>query len=96
MALADPAQAAVIDAGDQAAFRANFEAFSREGELASRLGSVAVPVIMYCGTEDPWHDPLRQFAERVGAGFFFVPGADHLAGWKRAGDVLPHVRPFLG
>lgn len=93
---ADPAQAAVIDAGDPAAFRANFEAFSREGELASRLESATVPMLMYSGTEDPWHDPLRQFAERVGAGFFSVPGADHLAGWKRAGDVLPHVRPFLG
>ncbi|MDX3226654.1 alpha/beta fold hydrolase [Streptomyces sp. ME19-01-6] len=92
----DPAQAAVIDAGDPAAFRANFEAFSREGELASRLGSATLPMLMYSGTEDPWHEPLREVAERLGAGFFSVPGADHLAGWKRAGDVLPHVRPFLG
>ncbi|MEU1787791.1 alpha/beta hydrolase [Streptomyces sparsogenes] len=89
-------QAAVIDAGDPHALRANFEAFSREGGLASRLGSVAVPMLMYCGTEDPWHDPLRETADRVGAGFFSVPRADHGAGWRHAGEVLPRVLPFLG
>ncbi|KAB8160196.1 alpha/beta fold hydrolase [Streptomyces sp. 3MP-14] len=94
-AAADPAQAAVIDAADGAALRANYEAFSRDRDLDAGLASTGVPMLMYCGTADPWHEPMRGVAARVGATFFSVPDADHLAGWVRSADVLPEVRRFL-
>lgn len=94
-ATADPALAAVIDAGDPAAFRANFEAFHQEPGLHAGLADVGVPMLMYAGTADPWHDPMWTFAERTGTAFFSLPGADHQDGWSRSADVLPHVLPFL-
>ncbi|TDC11353.1 alpha/beta fold hydrolase [Streptomyces sp. 8K308] len=94
-AYADPAQAAVIDAADPAALRANYEAFSRDRGLDAGLASTGVPLLMYCGTADPWHEPMRGVALRTGATFFSVPDADHRAGWVRSADVLPHVLRFL-
>jgi pimeloyl-ACP methyl ester carboxylesterase len=94
-AYADPAQAAVIDAADPAALRANYEAFSRDRALDTGLASTDVPMLMYCGTSDPWHEPMRKVAERTGSGFFSVPRADHHGGWARAADVLSQVLPFL-
>jgi pimeloyl-ACP methyl ester carboxylesterase len=95
MAAADPVQAAVIETGDQAAFRANFAAFSQEpGPQADLLG-VDVPMLMYCGTTDPWHAPMRDLAGRARASFFSVSDADHAGGWTRSRDVLAQVLPFL-
>jgi pimeloyl-ACP methyl ester carboxylesterase len=94
-AAANPAQAAVIDAGDLGAFRANYDAFSHEPGLHAELAAVGLPILMYAGTTDPWHNPMQTFADRTSAGFFSVPDADHQGGWDRSGDVLPHVLPFL-
>ncbi|WP_433345107.1 hypothetical protein ACQP25_23140 [Microtetraspora malaysiensis] len=69
-AAADPAQAAVIDAGDLGAFRANYEAFSHEPGPHAELAASGVTMLMYAGTADPWHDPMRTFAQRTGADFF--------------------------
>jgi len=94
-ACADPYQAALIDAGDLAAFRANYDAFSREPGLHADLAAVDMPILMYAGTADPWHEPMRTFADRAGAGFFAIADADHQGGWDRSADVLSHVLPFL-
>jgi pimeloyl-ACP methyl ester carboxylesterase len=94
-AAADPAQAAVIHAGDPGALRANYEAFSHEPGPHAELAAAGVAMLMYAGTADPWHDPMRTFADRTGAGFFSMPDADHQAGWDRSAAVLPHVLPFL-
>ncbi|GAB2582358.1 hypothetical protein GCM10027168_13940 [Streptomyces capparidis] len=94
-ALADPAQAAVIEAADPAALRANYEAFSRDRGLDAGLARTGVPLLMYCGTADPWHEPMRRVAARTGSGFFSVPGADHREGWTRSAEVLPRVLRFL-
>lgn len=94
-ATADPYQAALIDAGDPAAFRANYEAFSREPGLHAGLAASGVPMLLYAGSADPWHEPMRAFAERSGAGFFSLPGADHKGCWDGSADVLPQVMAFL-
>lgn len=94
-AAADSAQAAVIDAGDPGAFRANYEAFSHEPGPHAGLAASGVAMLMYAGTADPWHEPMRTFAERTGVGFFSLPDADHQGGWDRSADVLHHVLPFL-
>lgn len=91
----DPELAAVIDAGERAALRANYEAFSTEPGVHAELEDVDVPMLMYAGTADPWHDPMRDFAERTGTPFFSVPDADHQRGWARSTDVLAGVLPFL-
>jgi hypothetical protein len=88
-------QAAVIDAGDPGAFRANYEAFSHEPGPHAELATSGLPILTYAGTADPWHAPMQTFADRTGAGFFSVPDADHQGGWDRATDVLPHALPFL-
>ncbi|GAA2793560.1 alpha/beta hydrolase [Saccharopolyspora taberi] len=94
-ARADPVFAAVIEAADPAALRANFEAFLHEPGVHADLASAGVPMLMYAGTADPWHEPMRTFADRTGTPFFSLPGADHQNGWSRSADVLPLVLPFL-
>ncbi|MEU8540472.1 alpha/beta fold hydrolase [Streptomyces sp. NPDC048717] len=92
---ADPSQADVIDAADPAALRANYDAFSRDRALDAVLASSDVPMLMYCGTVDPWHEPMRKVAERTDSAFFSVPDADHHGGWVRSDEILPRVLPFL-
>jgi pimeloyl-ACP methyl ester carboxylesterase len=94
-AYADLYQAALIDAGDLVAFRANYDAFSREPGLHAELAAWDAPILMYAGTTDPWHEPMRAFADRAGARFFSVADADHKGGWDRSADVLSRVLPFL-
>ncbi|MGW8760952.1 alpha/beta fold hydrolase [Streptomyces sp. NPDC055815] len=94
-ASAHPAQAAVIEAGDPGAFRANYEAFSHEPGTHAELAASGVSMLLYAGTADPWHAPMHVFAEQTGAAFFSVPGADHQGAWDQSGNVLPHVQTFL-
>jgi pimeloyl-ACP methyl ester carboxylesterase len=94
-AAANPTLAAVINAGDPSALRVNYEAFSREPGLHAELAAAAVPMLMYAGMADPWHDPMRTFAEQTGTGFFSLPDADHVDAWSRSADVLERVLPFL-
>ncbi|MEV5535870.1 alpha/beta hydrolase [Saccharopolyspora shandongensis] len=94
-ATADPALAAVIDAADPAALRANFQAFAHEPGQHHALATTDIPMLMYAGTEDFWHDPMRTFAQQTGTEFFSLPGADHRTGWDRAADALPRVLRFL-
>ncbi|QUH04390.1 alpha/beta fold hydrolase [Saccharopolyspora erythraea] len=94
-ALAHPAFAAVIEAADSTALRANYAAYSREPGLHAELAAADVPMLMYAGTADPWHEPMRIFAERTGAAFFSLPDADHVRGWNDSAGVLPRVLPFL-
>lgn len=54
-----------------------------------------VPLLLHCGTADPWHEPMRAVAGRAGAGFFSLPGAGRHGGWIRSAGVLAHVLPFL-
>ncbi|MFB4273769.1 hypothetical protein ACBJ59_00630 [Nonomuraea sp. MTCD27] len=86
----------MIEAGDPAAHRANYDMFSREPGLGGELAASGVPTLMYTGTADPWHDPMRDYARAHGAGFFPVPDADHGGAPRRTAEVLPRVLPFLG
>ncbi|MGW3352535.1 hypothetical protein ACWDA3_55380 [Nonomuraea rubra] len=59
------------------------------------LAASGVPVLMYAGTADPWHDPMRDHALAHGARFFSVPDADHGQAPRRSRQVLARVLPFL-
>ncbi|MFI9404608.1 alpha/beta fold hydrolase [Nocardia sp. NPDC052316] len=93
--IADPALAAVIEAADPAALRANYAAFATEPGLHDRLAESPVPMLLYAGTDDIWHQPMRTFAEQTGTQFFSIPDHDHITAWRNATEVLPRVRPFL-
>ncbi|MET9239918.1 hypothetical protein [Nonomuraea sp. NPDC003709] len=95
-AAADPYQAALIEAGDPSAFRANYEAFSREPGLQRELAGSGVPLLLYAGTADPWHEPMRAFAEHSGASFWSVSDADHKGCWDRSAEVLPFLAANAG
>ncbi|MGP4103852.1 hypothetical protein [Nonomuraea sp. KM90] len=51
-ALEHPYQVAVIEAGDPAAHRANYDMFSREPGLGGELAASGVPTLMYAGTAE--------------------------------------------
>jgi hypothetical protein len=52
-------------------------------------------MLLYCGEADPYREPMRTVAEAAGARFAEVSAADHQAAWRRSGEVLAFVRPFL-
>ncbi|WP_329520703.1 alpha/beta fold hydrolase [Spirillospora sp. NBC_01491] len=94
-ALESPYQTAVMDAGDTAAYRANYDMFSQEPGLGGALAASGVPTLMYAGTADPWHDPMQDYARAQGIEFFSVPDADHGGAIRRPDRTLPRVLPFL-
>lgn len=93
--MADPALAAVIEAADAKALRANYTAFAAEPPLQHRLAVTDVPLLMYAGTADIWHEAMRTFAERTGTPFLSIPDHDHITAWSDAAEVLPSVSSFL-
>ncbi|MEV0200409.1 alpha/beta hydrolase [Nonomuraea sp. NPDC050691] len=93
---ADPEQAKVIDGGDPEAFRLCHQALEGNAGLDADLGVAGVPLLLYCGSADVYHDSMRQTAERAGAPFVSLPGADHPGAWGgRVDEVLAQVKPFL-
>lgn len=94
-AAADPDQAEELAGGDRRAFRACLTALSGSVGLDAGLIAAGRPLMLYCGTADPYHDPARAIATGAGARFAAIAGADHQTAWRRADAVLPHVRPFL-
>ncbi|MBN6056891.1 alpha/beta fold hydrolase, partial [Nonomuraea sp. RK-328] len=92
----NPEQAKVIDGGDPEAFRLCHRALEGNAGLDADLGAAGVPLLMYCGSADVYHDSMRQTAERLGARFVSLPGADHPGAWGgRVREVLAQVGPFL-
>jgi len=58
------------------------------------LAGIAVPCLLYCGEEDPYHDGAREgVAHMPDAKFVSFPGMNHMT--VRTDQVLPHVREFL-
>lgn len=91
----NPAYAAVIDAVGPEALRANYEAFRHEPGVHESLERSPVPLLMYAGTADPWHEPMRAFATRTSTPFASIPDADHVQAWRSTAEVLTHAHPFL-
>ncbi len=58
--------------------------------------TIIVPTLIYAGSADPIHDPIRQTASAIpGAHFVSLPGLSHVAANYSSEAVLPHVEPFL-
>jgi pimeloyl-ACP methyl ester carboxylesterase len=95
IAYAAPEQVPVVDAGDPEAFRLCHHGFEGQAGLDAALVSAEVPLLMYCGSADPYHDNIRTAAGRAGGQFLSIPDADHGATTWRAEEILAHALPFL-
>ena len=83
-------------ANDMAALIACQQQGSIPEGFSDVVGRIAVPTLLYAGTADPVHDPVRQSASEIpGAQFVSLPGLNHPAALCRSDLVLPHVEPFL-
>lgn len=65
-------------------------------DISQELAASRVPLMFYCGEEDPrWAEALR-FAERHGAAHLALPHLNHMQAMSAAELVLPPVLHFLG
>ncbi|WP_189254856.1 hypothetical protein [Lentzea flava] len=62
-------------------------------EPLRHLATIRSPVGVWCGQEDPFHDPARELARAVGAQGSFDHGAHDGGYWRR---VLPEALRFIG
>lgn len=94
-ATAAPQHPALPAGADLAAIRRCLAALDGSTGLDADLRAANLPLLLYCGAADPYHDPMRALAETAGAPFATIPAADHLAAWRQSAPVLAAVRPFL-
>jgi len=58
--------------------------------------NLKVPVLMWAGWEDPYHEPMRSFADEHGFDFLTVPG-DHVGAEVNGAEyIVPAVTQRLG
>jgi pimeloyl-ACP methyl ester carboxylesterase len=86
-----------VRANDHAALIACLQGLRLNTERFSGVvRTIAVPTLLYAGSADPVHDPIRQTASDIpGAQFVSLPGLSHVAANCSSDHVLPHVEPFL-
>jgi pimeloyl-ACP methyl ester carboxylesterase len=93
---ADPDLAANIETGDDEAFRCAYDVLSDFTDAEATLTRSGLPLLFYCGDQDPYYEPTRAAASRIpGAEFVTVAHADHVAVPRRVDTVGPAVRSFL-
>lgn len=75
-------------------FRACFEQLSDLDGAAAAVLSAGVPVLLWAGRSDPYHDAMRAFAQSHGLQFLAVNG-DHLGARRLARESPTGVRAFI-
>jgi pimeloyl-ACP methyl ester carboxylesterase len=80
---------------DGAALAANMLARKSFPDLRDRLREIAIPTLIYCGTEDDDNFERARRASQAIPHAQFIPldGLNHA--FRRAEPVLPHIRAFL-
>jgi len=64
--------------------------------LEAALGTMDLPILLYCGDQDPAHEPNQRAAALLPrATFVTLPGLGHLDGLFQSAAVLPHLTAFL-
>ena len=59
------------------------------------LPTIATPLLLYAGVEDPPHAAMKEAAKILpNASFVSVPG-DHLEAEYQSDRLVPHIRKFL-
>ena len=69
-------------------------------ETGARIDASAIglPVLLYCGDQDGFHDRMQEVARSMpNATFISLPGLNHGQSFRRNGTdlILPRVRAFL-
>jgi pimeloyl-ACP methyl ester carboxylesterase len=81
---------------DTAALSAVMAAIAGAAKVEQDAGDMQAPRLWYRGCEDAQFSQANfEIAARFGVEAHVIPGADHVASFRRAGDVLAVVRPFL-
>src|SRR5262249_51242225 len=63
--------------------------------LEAALGTMGLPILLYCGDQDPAHEPNQRAAALLPrATFVTLPGFGHLDGLFQAPAVLPNPTAF--
>jgi len=77
------------------AFRACFEALSDLDGAAQAVCGLSVPVLLWNGRDDPYHDPMQSFADANGFEFLST-GGDHLGAMlEHGGDAARTISNIL-
>jgi pimeloyl-ACP methyl ester carboxylesterase len=82
-------------ANDGRALAAATEAASLFSDSYLNVPDASVPTLVFCGTEDEYHDGAGRLAREIGAEFRSLAGLSHIAGQVRADIVLPIAVEFL-
>jgi pimeloyl-ACP methyl ester carboxylesterase len=85
-------------ASDGHALAAQILAYAETGSLVDQLPSIALPCLVYCGTEDDdaGLERVREAAAAIpNATFVPLPGLDHVGAFRSSDIVVPYVRSFL-
>ena len=91
-----PAEAmtASIKRNDSAALAATFAGSAEWSPSSDKIGA---PSLWYAGSDDNggFTSEAIETAARLGVETHLMPGADHVATFRRTDDVLAFVQPFL-
>lgn len=80
---------------DAEALRASMRAPDRAAELTQALPEIAVPSLLYAGTNDG-PEPIARAAELMpSATFISLEELNHAQAFRRSDLIVPHVRRFL-
>ena len=90
-----PALVAWVTPEIEPALRAAIEPVANVAGTADAIVRLRVPVLLWNGVDDPYHGPMRSFAEKHGFAFLSTPG-DHLLTFGLHGaEAARGVRKFL-
>jgi pimeloyl-ACP methyl ester carboxylesterase len=77
-------------------FQALAAANQDEPSMAEGLETAVVPVLLYTGDRDVYHEGARRCAEVIPqATFVSLPGLGHGSAFHESVQILPHVKGFL-
>lgn len=69
---------------------------TRRPSLEAHLGTMHLPVLLYCGDQDSAYEPAQRAAKQLPRGTFApLPELNHLEGMFNGAAVLPHITDFL-
>lgn len=91
-AAVSPEIRATVEQGVPEAFERCWEAIESFGGSRDAIAAAGVPVLMYCGTRDAYHDNMRAAAAALPrATFVSIPDRDHLVAMTDSAAVVPSL-----
>jgi pimeloyl-ACP methyl ester carboxylesterase len=91
----DPDARDVIAGADPHALRLCQTVIEESPGLEDSIEQARLPMLLYCGSADPFHDSMQKVARKAGTRFATISDADHQGAWDQSSKVLAHTIPFL-